>query len=98
VCIAGRNSGSWRLVANSEVTLFWSYFLVGGDPPGARKPKRLQRSVSASAIYHSPLEIKKQKSEVAKLILDTFGKSTTIWLWIDWVQHLRLCPIPPGER
>jgi hypothetical protein len=31
------------------------------------------------AIYHSPLEIKKQKSGVAKLILDTFGKSTTIW-------------------
>jgi hypothetical protein len=24
----------WRIVANSEVTPFWSYFLVAGDPDG----------------------------------------------------------------
>ena len=22
--------------------------------------------------------------------------STTVWLWIDWVQHLLRCPIQPG--
>src|ERR1700730_16532051 len=25
-------------------------------------------------------------------------QSTTIWLWIIWVQHLRLCLIQPGGR
>jgi hypothetical protein len=29
---------------------FWGNFRVGGDSPGTRKPKRLQRSMSASAI------------------------------------------------
>jgi hypothetical protein len=36
-----------------------------------------------------------KKSGIAKFILDTDRTSTTIWLWIGWVQHLRLCLIPP---
>jgi hypothetical protein len=36
--------------------------------------------------------------ESAKFMLDIDRKSTTIWLWIDWVQHLRLCLIQPGGR
>jgi len=53
--------------------------------------------LSALEIYHSLLEITKQKSD-RKVVLDTLGKSTTIRLLIDWVQHLPLCPIPPGEQ
>jgi S1-C subfamily serine protease len=26
----------------------------------------------------------------------SIGKSTTMWLWINWVQHLLLCLIQPG--
>jgi hypothetical protein len=40
-----------RMVANPDRTaFFWDYFRLGGDPPGTRKPKRLHRSMSASAI------------------------------------------------
>ena len=35
---------------------------------------------------------------IAKFRLDTDRISTTIWLWIGWVQHLRLCLIPPVGR
>ena len=33
-----------------------------------------------------------------KFILDTAEISTTIWLWICWIQHLRLCLIQPAGR
>ena len=35
-----------------------------------------------------------QESQNSPLTL--MDKSTTIWLWIDWVQHLLLCLIHPG--
>jgi hypothetical protein len=41
-------------------------------------------------------EIGEQKSGIAKFTLDIDKQSTTIWLWINWVQHLRLCLIQPG--
>ena len=31
-----------------------------------------------------------------KVALDFLRQSTTIWLWINWVQHLLLCLIQPG--
>jgi hypothetical protein len=37
-------------------------------------------------------------SRLAKLAFDINRKYTTIWLWIYWVQHLRLCLIQPGGR
>jgi hypothetical protein len=38
-----------------------------------------------------------QQSGIAKFTVDIDRQSTTIWLWINWVQHLRLCLIQPGE-
>jgi hypothetical protein len=43
-------------------------------------------------------EISEKNQEIEKLTLDVDRKSTTIWLWINWVQHLRLCLIQPGGR
>ena len=37
-------------------------------------------------------------SGIARFTFDVARKSTTIWLWIIWVQHLRLCLIQPGGR
>src|SRR4051812_1377519 len=34
----------------------------------------------------------------ARLPVDIQPKSTTIWLWIGWVQRLRLCRTRPGGR
>jgi hypothetical protein len=31
--VEGQIAGSGRIVAHPEVTPFWSYFLVGGQPP-----------------------------------------------------------------
>jgi hypothetical protein len=39
-----------------------------------------------------------RNSEIAKFTLDIDIQSTTIWLWIAWTQHLRLCLIQPGGR
>src|ERR1700724_3283814 len=39
-----------------------------------------------------------QKSRIAKFTVDIDGKSTTIRLWINWIQHLRLYLIQPGGR
>jgi len=35
---------------------------------------------------------------LARIPIDIQENSTTIWLWIGWVQHLRLCLIQPGGR
>jgi hypothetical protein len=43
------------------------------------------------------VEIREQ-SGITKFRLDIDRKSTTIWLWIGWVLHLRLCLIPPAGR
>jgi hypothetical protein len=37
-----------------------------------------------------------QESQNSHLTLT--GQCTTIWLWIDWVQHSRLCPIRRGGQ
>jgi hypothetical protein len=39
-----------------------------------------------------------QKSGLARIPIDIQGKSTTMWLWIAWIQHLRLCLIQLGGR
>jgi hypothetical protein len=41
-------------------------------------------------------QIKEQKSGIAKSAVDIDRQSTTIRLWINWIQHLRLCLIQPG--
>ena len=41
---------------------------------------------------------RRQHSESAKIAVDIQPKSTTIWLWIAWIQRLRLCLIEPGGR
>ena len=43
-------------------------------------------------------EIRERKYGLAKIPIDIQWKSTTIWLWMAWVQHLRLCLIQPGGR
>jgi len=43
-------ASSGRIVANSEVTQFWSYFQVGGDPPGIRFS--IATSMSDFSIIH----------------------------------------------
>ncbi len=44
------------------------------------------------------VETREQQTGIAKFMLDIDRRITTIWLWIDWVQHLRLCLIPPVGR
>jgi len=51
---------------------------------GFRLILRLEKTISAA--------------EFARIPIDIQPESTTIWLWIDWVQHLRLCLIQPGGR
>jgi hypothetical protein len=41
-------------------------------------------------------KIREQKSGIAKFTLDIDRQSTTIRLWINWVQHSLLCLIQPG--
>ena len=50
------------------------------------------------ALSSSGSWIRVQKSGIAKFALDMNGKSTTIWLWIVWAQHSRLCLIQPAAR
>jgi DNA-binding transcriptional ArsR family regulator len=35
---------------------------------------------------------------LAKISIDIRRQPTTIWLWIDWVQHLRRCLIQPAGQ
>jgi hypothetical protein len=45
------------MVANSEVTQFWSYFRIAGESPGTREDVQMtceSLSMSDSAIYHEP--------------------------------------------
>jgi hypothetical protein len=53
---------------------------------------------SLRAIRCQGSEIREQKSGIAKFTLDIDRKSTTLWLWINWVQHLRLCLIQPAGQ
>jgi hypothetical protein len=48
--------------------------------------------------WKNPAKALTRNREFRKSTLDIATKSTTIWLWIDWIQHLRLCRIQPGGR
>ena len=51
-----------------------------------------------TAAYTKAKPRVRSKQESQNSALDIARKSTTIWLWIDWIQHLRLCLIQPGGR
>src|ERR1043166_3415709 len=56
------------------------------------RPHGVRRFLAARTLqFH-------KRSGIAKFTFDIDKKSTTIWLWIVSVQHLRLCPIPLGGR
>ena len=58
----------------------------------------LRRRFQGSENSDQRAGIREQKSGIARFTLDMYRKSTTIWLWIDWAQHSRLCLIRPGGR
>jgi len=45
----------------------------------------------------SPLRLGEMRTLAPNSHLTLTEISTTVWLWIDWVQHLLLCQIQPGE-
>jgi hypothetical protein len=49
-------------------------------------------------LHLSAIRDQEQKRGTGKFLVDICGQSTTIWLWIVWVQHLRLCLIQPGGQ
>lgn len=84
--------GAWDLRAGLDVTAnFIPWRCNGGFPAHVSKTGRpfdmLGAGCGHTDIGHRP-----------KFALDIHEQSTTLWLWINWVQHLRLCPIPPGGR
>ena len=82
---------SSRLTIGPDGSLYGTTFYGGGyeNCDNGRKHKLAQ----VSGFRDQGTEIRNRK-----FTLDINRKSTTIRLWIHWVQHLRLCLIQPGER
>jgi hypothetical protein len=78
-----------RAAENRGLTEAWLRFLLS-QAPNSGAPGAPIFSGCAHFAWHP--------GHPPKIMLDTGRKSTTIWLWIGWIQHLRLCPIPPAGR
>ena len=69
-----------------------------GSHPASRLPGTYRALVSTLSTGRIQKSSAKSNQESQKFLLDIAPLSTTIWLWIDWIQHLRLCLIQPGGR
>jgi hypothetical protein len=80
----------WTCFRAYELLHEKAYFL--DQAPGCDDDAFGEVQISAGVRFRG------QRPGIAKFTLDIDRKSTTIWLWIDWVQHLRLWLIQPGGR
>jgi len=59
-----------------------------------RRPARHRSALGCPGSW-----IREQKiTPIAGIVIDISGGFTTMWLWIAWIQHSRLCPIQPAAQ
>jgi hypothetical protein len=63
---------------------------------GARYLRGSRSCAGCGAHFHR--QVNEAGFRNRKITLDIARQSTTIWLWIDWVQHLLLYLIQPAGR